>query len=580
MYKCKLCGAANTPTSTVCVQCGASLDQSTTNSAEKNNEIFSSTDSGGRAKKEVADLRKEIYSSDSTYQKARHKKVLEKIRIQEEALGEIPNTEEFEKKEQVIPVVINRDTSSDIVDIPKPTVRRNGGARQSNSGKHTIPQRIIEPVDSQKVRRKSKTTGTSSSDEGEKVELKPSEAVENIQNRRSIGNSVKSQSKDYCERDKKRDKLVEKQGEKTLKQFETKRQSEEKRLEREDILEANSQKTIQNQMPKKRPVQKTAERAKTESNTSNTPVPKKRPVQRTAEGSKTESNATKTPVPKKRPIQQAAEGSKTESNATKTPVPKKRPIQQAAEGSKIESNATKTPVSKKRPIQQAAEVSKTESNATKTPVPKKRPIQQTIEGTKTESNTTKTPVPKKRPVQRTEEKDFGKQKAAQKPKLTTALADDKKIDDSPYLFSEKDIDENKYLAALSYIGIFFVLPFAKRNESEFCKAHARQGAALFVYSIIVYLISLLAVLGLRFLLVWTLKLPFIFYTVAMLVVVAAMLALLFIPVFKGAYAAFSGTYQKVPIVGRLLKESRTSSRKKTKKVKKTKRTGDVESRGE
>ena len=587
MFKCKLCGAANTPDSSVCIRCGAALDESSTNSAESNNEIFSSADSGGRAKKEVADLRKEIYSSDSTYEKARHRKVLEKIRIQEEALGEVPNPDKFEKAEnkKVEPIVINRNVNSDVVGKPKIQGSRNGGSRPS-SGKHSIPQRVIEPVDSQTIRRKIRSAGSPSADSGEKVELKPSESIENIQKKRQQKNSNKNgnnsgKNSDYKDK-KKRDKSIEKQGEKTLKEFEKKRHSEEKRLEREEILEEHSQKRVKEQILKNKPVQRTTDGETAEPTQAKKPMPKKKPVQQTTDGETAEPTQTKKLMPKKKPVQRTADGETAEPTQTNKPMPKKKPVQQTADGETAEPTQAKKPMSKKKPVQRTADGETAEPTQAKKPMSKKKPVQQTTDGETAEPTQAKKPMSKKKQIQRTTDgetteptqakKPMPKKKATSKTETRVIPPNENESDRYVTSFSDEDVEENKNLAALAYIGILFVLPLAKRDESKFCKAHVRQGIATFVYSIIVCLVSLLAVCGLRFLLVWTLKLPFVIFNIATLIVTAIMIALVFIPTFNGALAAFSGTYKKIPIVGRLLWDVRKSKGKKSKKVKKAKRT--------
>lgn len=40
---------------------------------------------------------------------------------------------------------------------------------------------------------------------------------------------------------------------------------------------------------------------------------------------------------------------------------------------------------------------------------------------------------------------------------------------------DKDIEENKLVAALSYLGILFLVPLLAKRESPFCQFHAKQG---------------------------------------------------------------------------------------------------------
>ncbi len=58
-------------------------------------------------------------------------------------------------------------------------------------------------------------------------------------------------------------------------------------------------------------------------------------------------------------------------------------------------------------------------------------------------------------------------------------------------FDQKDIDENKVLAAISYLGILVLIPLLVKKDSKFVMEHARQGLALFIAEIIVWLIELI-----------------------------------------------------------------------------------------
>lgn len=42
----------------------------------------------------------------------------------------------------------------------------------------------------------------------------------------------------------------------------------------------------------------------------------------------------------------------------------------------------------------------------------------------------------------------------------------------------KDVEENKFWAALSYFGILCVIPLLGKKESPFCQFHAKQGLVI------------------------------------------------------------------------------------------------------
>jgi len=47
-------------------------------------------------------------------------------------------------------------------------------------------------------------------------------------------------------------------------------------------------------------------------------------------------------------------------------------------------------------------------------------------------------------------------------------------------FDKKDIEENKYVAALSYLFLLCVIPLLLKKDSPFAQANAKQGVSLSV----------------------------------------------------------------------------------------------------
>ncbi len=58
-------------------------------------------------------------------------------------------------------------------------------------------------------------------------------------------------------------------------------------------------------------------------------------------------------------------------------------------------------------------------------------------------------------------------------------------------FDQKDIDDNKILAAISYLGILVLIPLLVKKDSKFVMEHARQGLALFIAEVILWLVDLI-----------------------------------------------------------------------------------------
>jgi uncharacterized membrane protein len=57
-------------------------------------------------------------------------------------------------------------------------------------------------------------------------------------------------------------------------------------------------------------------------------------------------------------------------------------------------------------------------------------------------------------------------------------------------FDPKDIEENKAIAALSYLWILVLIPLLVKKDSKFVMAHAKQGLALFIAEIIVWVVEI------------------------------------------------------------------------------------------
>lgn len=45
-------------------------------------------------------------------------------------------------------------------------------------------------------------------------------------------------------------------------------------------------------------------------------------------------------------------------------------------------------------------------------------------------------------------------------------------------FDQNDVEENKFVAALSYLGLLFLVPLLVKKDSPFAQFHAKQGLVL------------------------------------------------------------------------------------------------------
>jgi len=62
-------------------------------------------------------------------------------------------------------------------------------------------------------------------------------------------------------------------------------------------------------------------------------------------------------------------------------------------------------------------------------------------------------------------------------------------------FDAKDIESNKALAGIGYIGILFLVPLLAGKESKYAQFHANQGLILFIFQIACSVVMIIPVLG-------------------------------------------------------------------------------------
>jgi uncharacterized membrane protein len=62
-------------------------------------------------------------------------------------------------------------------------------------------------------------------------------------------------------------------------------------------------------------------------------------------------------------------------------------------------------------------------------------------------------------------------------------------------FDPKDVQDNKVMAALSYIGLLVLIPLLAKKESKFAQEHAKQGLALIIAWVILWVVGIIPILG-------------------------------------------------------------------------------------
>ena len=117
------------------------------------------------------------------------------------------------------------------------------------------------------------------------------------------------------------------------------------------------------------------------------------------------------------------------------------------------------------------------------------------------------------------------------PWAVVAWACTKNMDTENY---KKDIEENKLVAAIGYLGILCLVPLILKRDSAFAQHHGKQGLVVFVAWIILWIGNILPVLG-----------PIIWFVGSIL---------LLILVVMGITNTLSGNLWEMPYLGKFAKQ--------------------------
>jgi len=93
----------------------------------------------------------------------------------------------------------------------------------------------------------------------------------------------------------------------------------------------------------------------------------------------------------------------------------------------------------------------------------------------------------------------------------------------------KDIEENRAISYLAYLGLLFLVPLLVKKDSKFAQFHAKQGLVLVVVSAVAWVIGIVPVLG------WIIA-PLIYIGIFVLIII-------------GLINVSKGEMKRLPIVG-------------------------------
>ena len=113
--------------------------------------------------------------------------------------------------------------------------------------------------------------------------------------------------------------------------------------------------------------------------------------------------------------------------------------------------------------------------------------------------------------------------------------------DSTSEFSQQDINSNKVMAILAYLGILVLVPIFAAKDSKFARFHANQGLVLFLAEIAFYIV-LTIVSAIILAISW--KLYFIITIPSLVWIVFLVLAII------GIINAANGKAKELPVIGK------------------------------
>ena len=99
------------------------------------------------------------------------------------------------------------------------------------------------------------------------------------------------------------------------------------------------------------------------------------------------------------------------------------------------------------------------------------------------------------------------------------------------VYDPQDVQDNKLMAALSYLGILVLVPLLAKKDSPFCQFHAKQGLILLISWIVIGVVSVIPILG------WIIG------------ILGSILLVIFFII--GIINALSGKAKELPLIGQL-----------------------------
>ena len=101
----------------------------------------------------------------------------------------------------------------------------------------------------------------------------------------------------------------------------------------------------------------------------------------------------------------------------------------------------------------------------------------------------------------------------------------------PETINERDVEEGRFFAVISYISFLCIIALLLKKENKFAIYHAKQGLVLFVFEIVCFILSVIPILS------WLLR------TLGVFVFILASL--------WGILQALKGNCPRIPVISKI-----------------------------
>lgn len=115
-------------------------------------------------------------------------------------------------------------------------------------------------------------------------------------------------------------------------------------------------------------------------------------------------------------------------------------------------------------------------------------------------------------------------------------------------FDQNDIQQNKLMAVLAYLGILVLVPILAAKESKYARYHANQGLVLFIANIVVSVV--MGIVG--FIVGFIAGFTGLTFLATLVTIISWLLsAVIFVLAILGIVNAATGKAKELPVIGKI-----------------------------